>query len=95
MYKVKILARTLDSNGDYIIEEVKAEPCKQLTNCVWIQRDGTWFIYDVKTGRIFQQSDSRAYLEAHMNEYQRILEIERKSNIYQKRVQQFREMAGI
>lgn len=92
--KVKILIYE-DTDHCFVIGEVLAEPCKDLEECAWVQSDGRWFIYDLKTGKALWSDDSRAFLESRMWELKTQLSFIRATDIYARRVKQFEEMKSL
>ena len=92
--KIKVLALILSSTdgNDYIVEEHKAKKCSWLEDSAWVINNGQWYLYDLRTGLWIMREDSRAYIESQKNYIITLMEIRRKSALYQRRVKEFEEM---
>lgn len=95
--KIKILNLVISSTdgNDYIIKEVKATRCSWLEDSAWVINNGQWYLYDLRTGLWIMREDSRAYIESQKNYIITMMEVRRKSALYQRRVNMYKELTSV
>ena len=95
--KIKILTLVISSTdgNDYIVEEVEAEKNTWLEDTAWVNKDGTWYLYDLRTGLWLMREDSRAWIDAQRNYIILTTTMRRKLDLYKKQEQRFKEITSL
>ena len=95
--KIKILTLYFSSTdeNDYIVEEVEAKKCKWLKDSAWVVKDGTWYLYDLRTGLWLMREDSKAFIEAQRNYIILTTTMRRQLDLYKRQEQRYKELTQL
>ena len=88
---MKIYVRAL-VDGDIILEEVDASPVQGFEDCAIVHLDRRWVVYDIPTGLLIVYGQTKKQCLEKLVEKRLQMEEARKTKLYQKRIEEFKEM---
>ena len=88
---MKIYVRAL-VDGDIILEEVDASSVQGFENCALVHLEKRWVVYDIPTGLLIVYGRTRQETLEKLLEKRFQMEEARKTQLYQKRIQEFERL---
>ena len=88
---MKIYVRAL-VDGELILEEIEASPVQGFEDCAISHQKNRWIVYDIPTGLLIVYGQTRKECLENLNSKKLQMEEARKTQLYQKRIQEFEEM---
>lgn len=95
--KIKVLSLVLTTTdgNDYIVEELQAKKCSWLEDTAWVERDGMWYLYDIRTGLWLMREYSKAFIEAQKQYVILTTTARRTLDKYKRQEQRFKELTSL
>lgn len=88
---MKIYVRAL-VDGELILEEIEASPVQGFENCAISHQKNRWIVHDIPTGLLIVYGQTRKECLENLMNKKLQMEEARKTQLYQKRIQEFEEM---
>ena len=91
---MKIYVRAL-VDGGLILEEIEASPVQGFEDCAIAHAERRWIVYDIPTGLLIVYGQTKKECMEKLMEKRFQMEEARKTKLYQKRIEEFKEMQKI
>ena len=91
---MKIYIRAL-VDGGLILEEIEASPVQGFENCAIVHLERRWIVYDIPTGLLIVYGKTKKECLEKLINKRLQMEEARKTKLYQKRIDEFKELRKI